>query len=205
VKPWPLPEEEITPLLETVRKIAERATKGTPVDMEFLRRTIQHAVQCYRVDACCAAYVEKKNIHAIAAPARMVIEILKNDANSGEVFDALAGGDSSEGGRRLDALIDNLERLAACAAQHTPDKRLRKRPARIDLRLFVGELANGWLILTKTDFTHRWQCGTPTSLGAQFAYEVVQVVDSSSLPALEASAASERRPTILVRELRMPC
>jgi hypothetical protein len=190
VKETPDPEqltaEQLSSLLEILEEIVAKATGERPVDMELLRSTIEEAVQCYRVDSWVAREVEKMNIHEIEGPARTVLAILGNDANSGVVFKTLADGDVFEGVRRRTALIADLERLAACAAQHAPRKNLANRPAGIDLRLFVGHLANGWLLLTHVSFTSRWHRNPdstvlPVSLGAQFVHAVVKVVDSSRL------------------------
>jgi len=156
----PLASEQLSALLETLRKIAEMATGGASVDMELLRWTIEDAVQWYEIDPWVEAEVNKMNVHEVVGPARVVLAILRNEANGGVVFDALGDGDFFEGIRRRNALIADLERLEARAAQHTPPKRPNNRPPRTDLRLLVGHLANGWLLLTNTRFSSDWNKGT---------------------------------------------
>jgi hypothetical protein len=195
--PKPLTPEQLSSLLETLREIVAKAS-GRPVDMELLQSTIEEAVQWYRADPWVAREFEKMTVHEIEAPVR-TLAILKNDANSGVVFDALAGDDIFKGVRRRTALIAYLERLVARAfRQHPPPQNPANRPAGIDLRLFVGHLANCWSLLVqesdtgaplvpfKARFTNRWHRNpdktvSPVSLGAQFVHAVLKVVDSSRL------------------------
>jgi hypothetical protein len=181
--PEPLTPEQLSALLETLRKIAKEAT-DEPLDMELLRREIEDAVQWHRVDPWVEAEIEKMNFHEIVEPARTILAILSNDDNSGLVSAALAGDDFFKGIRRRDALIADLEKLAAHAQKLPPRKNPANRPAGIDLRLLVGHLANTWLVLTNTPFTSEWRKTDPMSFGAQFVYEFVKVVDPVSLPSL---------------------
>jgi hypothetical protein len=169
-EPGPLASEELFELLNTLKKIAEKATDRKPVDIEFLRSTITYAVQCHRVDSWVADEKEKMNLHEIVDPARAVLAVLRNDANSGVVFMALGDGDLFEGIVSRDALLADLEKLAALGARVTPPKNPPWRPSRIDLRLLVGHLANNWVILTNANFTSDWRKeAEPMSLGARAA------------------------------------
>jgi len=176
------PEEE--ELLNALKKIAEEATRGEPVGMDGLWSTITYVVNWYRADSWVADEEGKMNLHEIVDPARAVLAVLRNDANSGAVFNALGDGDFFEGIASRDALIADLEKLVVRGARHVRRKRPRTRPARIDLRLLVGHLANDWVILTNTHFSSDWHDGAPISLGARFVYEFVKVVDPASLPSL---------------------
>jgi hypothetical protein len=176
--------EQFSALLETVRKIAEQATSGKPLDIEMLRESIVYAIQWYRVDPWVEAEIDKMTIHEIAAPLDVVVAALRNDANSGVIFNALGGGDFFEGIRRRKTLVADLERLAALAAQHSPAQKPKHRPAALNLRRLVGHLANDWQVLTGNPFKSDWVCKEPISLGAQFVHAIVKVVDPSSLPQL---------------------
>jgi len=187
-------------LVETLKTIAERAIdelaekamrgglRLEPVDLALLRATIAEAVEGYEVDAWVAEEVGKMNVHEVVDPARAIVAILCNNANDGTVFDALGDGDFFEGIARRDVLIADLEKLAARGAQCMPRKRPRARPARIDLRLLVGHLANSWTVLTKTHFSSAWAGIEPVSPGAQFVHAVVAAVDPASLPHLPTAA-----------------
>jgi hypothetical protein len=194
--------EQFSVLLETVRKITEKATSEAPVDMEMLRWSIIDAIQGYRVDSWSETEISKVNIHEIAAPLDLVIAALRNDANGALIHQAIAENGNIRylshwlaysnkpdnffaAIRRREALLADLERLKACAAQYVPPKRPRHREPWTNLRLFVGHLANGWLVATNSSFTSDWSTKEPVSLGAQFVYEVVKVVDPSSLPKLQ--------------------
>ncbi len=182
-----LAPEQFSELLETLRKIVEEATgEAEIVDMEVLPWwTVAAAVQGYRADAWVGEEVKRMDVHKIAGPLRnTVLPILRNDANSGVLIDALGDGDFFKGVDLLPAVIGALERLAAGGAQHAPSKRVRARPARIDLRLLVGHLAVGWERLTKTRFSSRWHRGEPISLGTRFVHAVVKTVDPESSHAL---------------------
>ena len=172
--------EEFLLLLDTLRKIAERATKGSAIDMALLNSEIGGAIQGYEVDRWVKAEViNKMTLHEILGPVGVVLAALRNDANSGVIFDALGDGDFFEGILRRDALIANLERLEARAPQHIPPKKPNHRAAGINLRCFIGHLANAWLVLTNSRFSSYWIDEHPASLSTQFVHAVVKVLDPS--------------------------
>jgi len=182
--PQALDPEQLSALLETLRKIAEKATGLASVDMEVLRWTVEDAVQWYRIDPWAEAEFKKMTIHEIVGPVGVILATLRNDANNGFMFNALGDGDFFKGVRRRDALIAYLERLVARAPRHRPPKRPNHRPPGTNLRRLVGHLANGWLLLTNNHFSNDWMGKDPISPGAQFVHAVVKVVDPSSLPQL---------------------
>lgn len=176
--------EQLSALLETLRKIAEKATEGVPVDMKLLRSEIEDAVQWYEIDPWAEAEAKKMNLHEIGGPVRVILAALRNDANDGIMFAALGDGDFFEGIRRRDSLIADLERLRERAAKHMPRKGPNHRPAGTNLRRLVGHLANGWSLVTNSHFSSDWIGEQPATSGVQFVHEVVKVLDPSSLSQL---------------------
>ena len=155
-EPGPLASEELFELLNTLKKIAEKATDRKPVESSCGRQS-HTRFNAIEFDSWVADEKEKMNLHEIVDPARAVLAVLRNDANSGVVFMALGDGDLFEGIASRDALLADLEKLAALGARVTPPKNSPWRPSRIDLRLLVGHLANNWVILTNANFTSDWR------------------------------------------------
>jgi hypothetical protein len=175
--------EQFLSLLETLRTTAEKATPGRQVDTALLAQTIKDAVQWYRVDKWIEAQ-PKATIHEAVEPARALLGLLR--ANHGQACNIL--GDSN----RLASFVADLETLQAGAERHTPQKRAPNRPPHADLRLFVGHLANGWLVLTGREFTLQWdrtEMGLePISLGAQFIHAAVKALYPERLAELPQAA-----------------
>lgn len=186
---WNFEGKEFEELLKELEGYLVAGAKDGSPDLSGLRDEIKFVACWYYVEKFLPEELKRINLHEVGEPLARVIDILKNDANDGLIFDALARSPErhtiDQAVERRNSLLRDLEKIRTAASKAaSPSKRAPHRPARIDLRLLVGDLANYWLLTTGAEFTQDWQKGNPLTLSAQFVYAIVEFIDPKSRPAL---------------------
>ena len=186
---WNFEGEEFEQLLKEVESYLIAATKHGLPDLLGLRDEIKYVACWYYADAWIAEESKRINLHEVREPVARIVDILKNDANHGLIYRALAGNadgsvDLDYATKRCASLVADLEKIATAATNFEPPREPPYRPPRVDLRLLVGYLANYWVCTTDAQFTQNWHKGEPLTPSAQFVYAIVKFLNSESLSAL---------------------
>ncbi|MGO9419916.1 hypothetical protein [Roseiarcus sp.] len=193
-----LPEgREFEDLLSHLASIVSKAELGA-IQLNRLRAGVTEAIYWYGSSQFTSDLVAKTTLHKVAKSLARVIEALRDEGNEHPLLMALGQTpeqstvDLARGIERLQAVIADLEKIAAIP----PERRPRGRTENRDLHHLVHRLANLWLVVSGTSFTQMWANDGAATNGAAFIEAVVTFVDPQNLKALPKMAervVKERR------------
>jgi hypothetical protein len=185
--------------LERIEEILSGAG-AKKVDREAVKSRMVIASFIYATASWFAERASKATLHKAAGPIADTLKNFKSDENRAELLRRLGasinvpakGREASHAAAvktaqaRLDDVIRALEKIGG---EPTPPPQEERRTR--DLDALVHLLAENFEELTGTRFTQDWRTEKsrrkPLSAGAQFAFEVVEFIDSKRLAELPGS------------------